>query len=123
MQKFFLACGLQAHKQVSEYSRNRFIKVFGGHQEDRGQSAGRDKSKRSGQPKRLTIEEEMNAFDLWIDKSIYNACEGRPTDIKTLERGSYMDLLSVLDNYFEKVEKHNAYLEKLESERRHNNRK
>lgn len=60
------------------------------------------------------MEEDIQAFDAWIEKSIYNACDGRPTDIRTLETGSYLDLLSVLNNYFEKVDAHIKYMDELE---------
>lgn len=44
---------------------------------------------------------------------MYNACEGRPSEIKALEKNTYLDFCMILDKYLEKVKAHNKQVEKL----------
>lgn len=51
-----------------------------------------------------------------MDKLLYAACEGKVSDIKALESSTYWEFCSVLNNFLDKVEKHNAEIEKLKRE-------
>lgn len=51
-----------------------------------------------------------------MNKMIYNACEGRPGDMKALENSTYWDFCSVLNNYLEKVDRHNKEMDKVARE-------
>lgn len=54
-------------------------------------------------------------FEKNIDGLIYSSCEGRVQDIRLLESGIYVDLLSCLDNYLAKVDDHEKFIEGLKN--------
>lgn len=55
----------------------------------------------------------LDNFSDWINRLMYNACEGRPSEIKALEKNTYLDFCMILDKYLEKVKAHNKQVEKL----------
>lgn len=57
----------------------------------------------------------IEEFEKNIDGLIYSACEGRVQDIRLLESGSYVDLLSCLDNFLAKVDAHEKFIEGLKN--------
>lgn len=49
---------------------------------------------------------------------IYNCCDGRVSDIKALERSSYIDFCQTLELFLERVEKRNEEIEKLKQKQK-----
>ena len=49
-----------------------------------------------------------------MNSLVYNCCDGRISDIKALEKSTYMDFCQTLDLFLEKVERRNKEIKKLE---------
>jgi len=47
---------------------------------------------------------------------IYAACDGKVADIKALENSNYWEFCNIIDNYLNRVEKHNEHIEKMKRE-------
>lgn len=51
-----------------------------------------------------------------MNKLIFTACDGKAGDIRTLEQSKYWDFCAFLNNFLEKVERHNAEVERFNRE-------
>lgn len=103
LQKFFFAIGNQPHNTLQEYVRGRFTTIYGGIQDGGGKDI----------PVYTLTNEAIDEFQEYVSNAIYYACDGRPTDMKTLEKGKYVDILVVLNNYLQRVERANKEFDKL----------
>lgn len=54
-------------------------------------------------------------WDKFITDFFYYACDGSPTDMKTLEQGKWLDMLLVFDNYIAKTEAFREQYDKLKN--------
>lgn len=104
MQRFFFDLGVRAHKTVFEYARGRFTEIF---------EPGNDEGvKRKNLPIYTSVVE--SEFIEYIDKLIYHSCSGDAAQIAALEnKKTFIEFLSFLNNYLEKVKRLNAENEKL----------
>lgn len=95
MPRFFFANGFRDHKEVSEYVRKRFTKVYGGNESNK-------------RPVIQAYKDTYTAIEEYVDhinKLIYQACDGRPSDMQALGNlESFIELLVILDNFLQKVE-------------------
>lgn len=98
---FFFANWLEPSEKVFRETRARYTKLFGGKQDTKRED------------KEIYFSRVGDEFDKWINSLVYNSCEGRMSDIKHLEKSSYLDFCQFLNSYLEKVERHNKEIEKL----------
>lgn len=57
----------------------------------------------------------LEEFDGFVNNLIYNACDGKVSDIKALERSTYFEFCTILNNFLSKVDAANREAEKEKS--------
>ena len=107
MQEFFFAIVPRNHRNFKEYAERRFVEIYG----------KSDISIGNGKTETVFIDDLEYKYAEYIDKLIYNTCGGDVTAIEALEgRKTYIEFLSVVNNYLEKTRLQIEANEKLNKE-------
>lgn len=64
-------------------------------------------------PTYQTPERAIAELGEYLDAIIYHACDGKPNDIKALEKGTFVDMLNVLNLYLKKVKRQNEEIDRI----------